>query len=110
MLETAVGPLVVSIFQRYTESFTAALVIFSVALVYLVIFVRVPATHTMPQMQTYSKIFSSLSVLLSPLQLFQDHPRAIPYGLSLLLYTTVQAHLFPIIMVFASIQLPFDSF
>ncbi|GIC86257.1 uncharacterized protein Aud_002625 [Aspergillus udagawae] len=110
MLGTAVGPLAVSIFQSYTASFTAALAIFSVALVYLVTFVRVPAVQAVPQMQTYSKIPSGLNVLLSPLRSFLDNPRAIPYGLSLLLYTTVQAHLFPAIMVFASVRLHFGSF
>ncbi|GFG11180.1 hypothetical protein IFM61392_06780 [Aspergillus lentulus] len=110
MLGTAVGPLALSVFQSYTASFTAALVIFSVALVYLVSFVRVPAIQAVPQMQTYCKILSSLSVLLSPLRLFRDHSRVIPYGLSLLLYTTVQAHLFPAIMVFASIRLHFGTF
>ncbi|GFF57411.1 hypothetical protein IFM51744_09199 [Aspergillus udagawae] len=110
MLGTAVGPLAVSIFQSYTASFTAALAIFSVALVYLVTFVRVPAVQAVPQMQTYFKIPSGLNVLLSPLRSFLDNPRAIPYGLSLLLYTTVQAHLFPAIMVFASVRLHFGSF
>ncbi|EAW11031.1 uncharacterized protein ACLA_066670 [Aspergillus clavatus NRRL 1] len=110
MLGTAVGPVAVSIFQSYTASFTAALAIFSIALVYLVILVRVPAAQAVPQMQTHSKVLSSLGVLLSPLRPFLDHPRAIPYGLSLLLYTAVQAHLFPAVMVFASIRLHFGTF
>ncbi|GIK05276.1 hypothetical protein Aspvir_009380 [Aspergillus viridinutans] len=109
MLGTAVGPLAVSVFQSYTASFTAALAIFSVALAYLVISVRVPAMQAVPLMRTYSKILSRLGVLLSPLRPFLDRPRAIPYGLSLLLYTSVQAHLFPAIMVFASIRLHYGS-
>jgi hypothetical protein len=103
MLGTAISPVAVSIFQSYTASFTAALVIFSITLVYLAIFIYIPAPQAMPQI-------SGLDVLLSPLQLFLDHPCAIPYGLSLLLYTAVQAHLFPTIMVFASIQLHFSAF
>jgi hypothetical protein len=110
MLGTAISPVAVSIFQSYTASFTTALVIFSITLVYLVIFIYIPAPQAMPLMETYPKILSGLDVLLSPLRLFVDHPQAIPYGLSLLLYTAVQAHLFPAIMVFASIQLHFSAF
>ncbi|RHZ65248.1 hypothetical protein CDV55_105758 [Aspergillus turcosus] len=110
MLGTAVGPLAVGVFQGYTASFTEALAIFSVALAYLVIVVRVPAAQAVPRTQAGSKILSSLHVLISPLRPFLDHPLAIPYGLSLVLYTTVQAHLFPAIMVFASIRLHFGIF
>lgn len=111
MLGTAVSPVAVSLFQSYTASFAAALAIFGITLAYLVIYIDIPAPQAMPQVETYSsKILSGVGILLSPLRSFLDHPHAIPYGLSLLLYTAVQAHLFPAIMVFASIRLHFSAF
>ncbi|KAF7122049.1 hypothetical protein CNMCM5793_000004 [Aspergillus hiratsukae] len=58
MLGTAVGPLAVSVFQSYTASFTAALAIFSVTLVYLVTFVRVPALQA-------ARLFPAIMVFAS---------------------------------------------
>ncbi|GBF64168.1 hypothetical protein TMEN_6852 [Trichophyton mentagrophytes] len=116
MIGTAVGPMAVTVFQNYTASFTTALAIFAVAMVYLMVFVPKPAgkhlssgPENAESSQERVSDKSRLMVLLSPLQPFYDNPLAIPYGLSLLLYTAVQGHLFPVIMVFASIRFHFAS-
>ncbi|EFE39230.1 hypothetical protein TRV_06052, partial [Trichophyton verrucosum HKI 0517] len=116
MVGTAVGPMAVTVFQNYTASFTTAVAIFAVAMVYLMVFVPNPtAKHVSSGPEDAESIQervsdkSRLMVLLSPLQPFYDNPLVIPYGLSLLLYTAVQGHLFPVIMVFASIRFHFAS-
>lgn len=123
MTGTAVAPVAVNVFQSYTTSFVAALAIFATALAYLLFGVRrLPITKQTDDYEESSDgsrirphdaakgTQAPFKVLLSPLQPFFEHPRAIPHGLSLLLYTAVQGHLFPLIMVFASIQFHFDSF
>ncbi|EFR00307.1 hypothetical protein MGYG_03308 [Nannizzia gypsea CBS 118893] len=116
MIGTAVGPMAVTVFQNYTASFTAALAIFALAMIYLMAFVPKPAKRDLASEMDNSEPVEErvsnklrLMVLLSPLQPFYDKPVAIPYGLSLLLYTAVQGHLFPVIMVFASIRFHFAS-
>ncbi|KAE8152944.1 hypothetical protein BDV25DRAFT_137346 [Aspergillus avenaceus] len=113
MLGTAVGPVAVTVFRSYTASFTTALVLFAITMAYLVLFVRRPMhrrtcpASTEPTRAGWRK--SPMQVLLSPLRPFYTNPTVIPYGLSLLLYTAVQGHLFPVIMVFASIQFHFGA-
>ncbi|KDB34297.1 hypothetical protein H112_03814 [Trichophyton rubrum D6] len=116
MVGTAVGPMAVTVFQNYTASFTTALAIFAVAMVYLMVFVPKPTERHLSSGPENAESIeervsdkSRLMVLLSPLQPFYDNPLAILYGLSLLLYTAVQGHLFPVIMVFASIRFHFAS-
>ncbi|KJK66605.1 hypothetical protein P875_00128088 [Aspergillus parasiticus SU-1] len=114
MLGTAVAPIAVTIFRSYTASFTTALVIFALTMAYLVIFVRQPVRRGTSTLSNESAQpgwnKSPLGVLLSPLRPFYTNRKVIPYGLSLLLYTAVQGHLFPVIMVFASIRFHFGTF
>ncbi|KAK2870571.1 hypothetical protein FQN49_003084 [Arthroderma sp. PD_2] len=116
MIGTAVGPVAVTVFKNYAASFTTALAIFALTLVYLFVFVRrPPVKHLLSDMDSQQhspKIVShksKLMVLLSPLRPFYENSKVIPYGLSLLLYTAVQGHLFPVIIVFASIRFHFGS-
>ncbi|GMF79346.1 unnamed protein product [Aspergillus oryzae] len=114
MLGTAVAPIAVTVFRSYTASFTTSLVIFALTMAYLVIFVRQPVSHGTGTLSNESAQpgwhKSPLGVLLSPLRPFYTNRKVIPYGLSLLLYTAVQGHLFPVIMVFASIRFHFGTF
>jgi hypothetical protein len=122
MVGMTIAPIAVAVFTNHAASFISAIAIFAVALVYLLI--GIPATtaneikhgrykisdddihHPEPQMPSQS----GLVVVFSPLRLFYERYSALPHGLSLMLYTTVQAHLFPMIMVFASIRFRFDGF
>ncbi|KAE8367006.1 hypothetical protein BDV27DRAFT_170276 [Aspergillus caelatus] len=114
MLGTAVAPIAVTVFRSYTASFTTALMIFALTIAYLAVFVRQPVRYATCTASNESAQpgwhKSPLQVLLSPLRPFYVNRTAIPYGLSLLLYTAVQGHLFPVIMVFASIRFHFGTF
>ena len=114
MLGTAVAPIAVTVFGSYTASFTTALIIFALTVAYLIVFVRQPVLHATCNGSNESAQprwhKSPLLVLLSPLRPFYVNRTIIPYGLSLLLYTAVQGHLFPVIMVFASIKFHFGTF
>ena len=122
MTGVSIGPLVGSLFDDFTTSFTIAIALFSVALTYLIILRQGESpilffNRTTDPIPSNSYVSSStlrsfyvlVSMTMSPLRLFYQYPTSIPSGLSLLIFNAVQSYIFVALMIHTSLVFGFTS-
>ena len=129
MLGMSLSPTIVGFFPSFVTSFLVALSIFAVALIYLIVFVHNfkpppslagpsigsrPFAHgrNHPSKDTKASLYGIphvLSVFFRPLLVYYQSPHTLPHGICMLLYNSVQAYLFPAIMVHTALRFGFTS-
>ena len=123
MIGISMSPTIAGLLDNFTASFTMALSIFALSLLYVLLCVRMwRPSHALQDHNTTAvqeeQIASSpfrrslkgfLASLFSPLRSFIVRPLALLPGVSLLVYNAVQSYVFPAIMVHTSLRFGFSS-
>ena len=121
MVGMSVGPVIGGLFADFTISFAVALVLFLIMAIYLAtISFLMPGdqpkedaeyrqVESDDQITWTERISRTVTLILSPLRLIYELPRAIFYCASILFYTMVQSYLFPATMVYTSLRFEFTS-